>query len=226
MEIDQLSGSRPKENNDSGSKGSPLLRWLLLIGVVLAIVSFRFDDACWAWIREHQQSGLLRLAGILSKYGDWPELMLMGLLGVAVAWWARRRKAVKVLLCMLIASTIAGGVVNTVRLTTGRSRPNAVQIPQGWFGLRRNGEWLLFKNKYHAFPSGHSASAFAFFGVLAFAYRRIGWCFLGPAAAIGWSRIYLGAHHLSDVLVGMIVGMVFAYYVWIRVGPWLEQRLL
>lgn len=226
MEIDQLSGSRPKENSDSGSKGSPLLRWLLLIGVVLAIVSFRFDDACWAWIREHQQGGLLRLAGILSKYGDWPELMLMGLLGLAVAWWARRRKAVKVLLCMLIASTIAGGVVNTVRLTTGRSRPNAVQIPQGWFGLRRNGEWLLFKNKYHAFPSGHSASAFAFFGVLALAYRRIGWCFLGPAAAIGWSRIYLGAHHLSDVLVGMIVGMVFAYYVWIRVGPWLEQRLL
>lgn len=226
MEIDQLSGSRPKENSDSRSKGSPLLSWLLWISVVLAVVSFAFDDACWAWIREHQQSGLLRLAGILSKYGDWPELMLMGLLGVAVAWWARRRKAVKVLLCMLIASTIAGGVVNTVRLTTGRSRPNAVQIPQGWFGLRRNGEWLLFKNKYHAFPSGHSASAFAFFGVLAFAYRRIGWCSLGPAAAIGWSRIYLGAHHLSDVLVGMIVGMVFAYYVWIRVGPWLEQRLL
>src|SRR6516164_2863733 len=225
MEIDQLSGSRPKENRDSGSRVSPLLSWLLLFGLVLALVSFFFDDACWAWIREHQQKGLLVLAGLLSRYGDWPELTLAGLFGLALAWWAKRRRLVKVLLCMLLASTVAGAVVNTVRLTTGRTRPNAVHTPQGWFGLRRDGEWLLFKNNYHAFPSGHSASAFAFFGVLAFAYRRLGWCFLGPAAAIGWSRIYLGAHHLSDVLVGMIAGMVFAYYVWIRAGPWIEQKL-
>jgi len=226
MEIDQLSGSRPKENSDSGPRVSPLLSGLLLLGVALAIVSFFFDDACWAWIRDRHQKGLLVLAGIFSRYGDWPELALAGVFGVALAWWAKRRDLVKVLLCMLLASTIAGGVVNTVRLTTGRTRPNAVRTPQGWFGLRRDGEWLLFKNNYHAFPSGHAASAFAFFGVLAFAYRRFGWCFLVPAAAIGWSRIYLGAHHLSDVLVGMIAGLVFAYYVWIRAGPWIEQRLL
>src|SRR6516164_9317490 len=146
MEIDQLSGSRPKENRDSGSRVSPLLSWLLLFGLVLALVSFFFDDACWTWIREHQQKGLLVLAGLLSRYGDWPELTLAGLFGLALAWWAKRRKLVKVLLCMLLASTVAGGVVNTVRLTTGRTRPNAVQTPQGWFGLRRDGEWLLFKN--------------------------------------------------------------------------------
>jgi undecaprenyl-diphosphatase len=82
----------------------------------------------------------------------------------------------------------------------------------------------LFKNKYHAFPSGHAAAAFAFFGVPAFARRSYGWWMLLIAGAIGWSRIYLNVHHLSDVTVGALVGLITAYFVYKRAAPWLQRQ--
>jgi membrane-associated phospholipid phosphatase len=39
------------------------------------------------------------------------------------------------------------------------------------------------------------------------------------AIAIGWSRVYLNVHHLSDVLCGIFGGMLIAYVVWTRIGP-------
>jgi membrane-associated phospholipid phosphatase len=39
------------------------------------------------------------------------------------------------------------------------------------------------------------------------------------AIAIGWSRLYLNVHHLSDVMVGILAGTLIAYIVWTRVGP-------
>jgi membrane-associated phospholipid phosphatase len=58
-----------------------------------------------------------------------------------------------------------------------------------------------------------------------FARRTYGrWTFL-IAIAIAWSRVFLNVHHLSDVLVGTLVGTVTAYFVWARIGPLIEKRL-
>jgi membrane-associated phospholipid phosphatase len=67
--------------------------------------------------------------------------------------------------------------------------------------------------------------AFAFFGVLLFADRRHGWWALLAAAAIAWSRIYSSAHYLSDVLVGALLGLVTASFVWERIEPRVDQLL-
>jgi undecaprenyl-diphosphatase len=65
----------------------------------------------------------------------------------------------------------------------------------------------------YSFPSGHASAATLFYGLLA-SYVMIackGWSVrLGTAAActvmvllVAFSRVYLGAHYLSDVLAGM-----------------------
>lgn len=72
-------------------------------------------------------------------------------------------------------------------------------------------------HNFHAFPSGHTASAFALAGVLAFAVRNknYSWLFLAGAALVGYSRIYLAQHFMDDVLAGAIIGFVCAVFCWL-----------
>jgi membrane-associated phospholipid phosphatase len=126
---------------------------------------------------------------------------------------------------MLIAATLCGAIVNSVRLLTGRARPSNTEAIQEWNGLWRGRESLLFNSQYHSFPSGHTGVAFALFGVILFADRRHGWWALLAAAAIAWSRIYSSAHHLSDVVVGAFLGLVTASFVWERIEPRVDRHL-
>jgi membrane-associated phospholipid phosphatase len=201
------------EHSDSKIRsGLPRTFWILfLIGLAVCGFSFLFDQSVIAWVREHNVKNVTRIAGYLSSFGDWPELMAYGCVGLAVSFITGNKCLRRLFICMMIAATIAGALVNSVRITSGRARPNNTEATQEWNGLWDKGGFLLFKNKYHSFPSGHTGSAFAFFGFAAFARKGYGWLWLIPAALIGWSRIQINAHHLSDVLAGMIVGLTVAY---------------
>ena len=198
---------------------------MLIAGIILCGLSFLCDQAVIQWVEGHNWQSLRNFSAFLSTWGDWPKLMLFGCFGLGIALVARSRVVCKVLLCMMIAATISGAVVLSVRILTGRARPNNTEATQEWNGLWRGREFLLFKNKYHSFPSGHTGAAFAFFGVTLFASRRYGWCLLLAAAAIAWSRIYLNVHHLSDVMTAALVGLVVACLVWERLAPRIDHYL-
>ncbi|MHB1329587.1 MAG: phosphatase PAP2 family protein, partial [Gemmatimonadales bacterium] len=57
-------------------------------------------------------------------------------------------------------------------------------------------------------PSSHTMVAFAGAAALASRYPRIGWIVLGMAAGCGLTRLFAGAHFLSDVVAGAIGGIL------------------
>ncbi len=198
---------------------------LLLLGALLSILSFRFDGLVKAWVDAHQAASLRQLASFLSATGDWPQLILLASLALIVAWFRRQKKACKLVICMMVSSSIAGGLVNSVRVVAGRARPYNVQAVREWNGPWRDNRLLLFQNKYHSFPSGHAGAAFGFFGVLVLAKPRYGWCFLTVPFAIAWSRVYLSSHYFSDVTTGTVVGLLVSVFAWRHTRDWIDRRL-
>jgi undecaprenyl-diphosphatase len=59
-----------------------------------------------------------------------------------------------------------------------------------------------------SFPSGHATAAFAAATLLADG-KRSGAGYFGLAALVAASRVYVGLHHPSDVVVGSILGLAF-----------------
>ena len=57
-----------------------------------------------------------------------------------------------------------------------------------------------------SFPSGHSASAFAFASCVGASLPGAAPPLLGLAAAVAYSRIYTGVHFPGDVIVGSVIG--------------------
>ncbi|MCC6702534.1 MAG: phosphatase PAP2 family protein [Fluviicola sp.] len=64
----------------------------------------------------------------------------------------------------------------------------------------------------YSFPSGHTSTAFAFATSMSINYPK--WYIIVPcytyASAVGYSRMYLGVHYPSDVLVGALIGSASA----------------
>jgi undecaprenyl-diphosphatase len=59
-----------------------------------------------------------------------------------------------------------------------------------------------------SFPAGHAATAFAGATLLSYLLPRAAPLFILLAAAIGFSRVYVGVHYPGDVLGGALIGAV------------------
>ncbi|OGG80411.1 hypothetical protein A3A39_02540 [Candidatus Kaiserbacteria bacterium RIFCSPLOWO2_01_FULL_54_13] len=80
-----------------------------------------------------------------------------------------------------------------------------------------------------AFPSGHAALSLALYGFIAYlAWKNLSQTrsVVVPLLAallvglVGFSRLYLGLHVVSDVLAGYAVGVIF-----LALGIWISERL-
>lgn len=114
-------------------------------------------------------------------------------------------------------ATAAAGVASgfgilvflSLKRAIGRRRPCHIE-PHCWANLLPPDQF--------SFPSGHSITAFAVAIPLSLFYPSLMAGLLFCAASIATSRILLGMHFLSDVLVGSILGASLGYWSYILLG--------
>ena len=84
----------------------------------------------------------------------------------------------------------------------GRKRPHALE-PHCWA--------TLLPPDQFSFPSGHTITAFAFTMAVGSFYPHLLGALLFCALSVATSRVVLGMHFLSDVVVGAIIGAGLGY---------------
>jgi undecaprenyl-diphosphatase len=188
-------------------KYSAVLYWLIGIAIAATAiaVSFHFDDNVRQFMMQHQNPAMRDFMRYVSLFGDWPLHAAVGLVLLGLAWRRGSEEWTRIFLAMLLAMMLAGVAGTVIKRTVPRARPS-VHTEIGWVGPRSS--W-----KYQSFPSGHVGASTAFFGVLLIARRRVGIACLPIPILIGVSRMYIGAHYLSDVVCAAVLGTLCALVV-------------
>ena len=188
-------------------KRGTALYWLIGIAIAATAIalSFHFDDSVRDFMMQHQNPAVRNFMRYVSLLGDWPLHAAVGLVLLGLAWRRGSEEWTRIFLAMLLAMLLAGVTGTVIKRSIPRARPS-VHADARWGGPH-------FSSKYHSFPSGHVGASTAFFGVLLIARRRIGLACLAIPILIGFSRMYIGAHYLSDVICASVLGGLCAVVV-------------
>lgn len=165
---------------------------------VMAVVSEtdRVVSQRAAWIPE----GVGRALSVLEEGAEGSKLWCGA--AMAMAWWGGwrgRRAAGSGLVALAVGQLVSNGVCKQL---AGRSRP-----PKQWFPHDEVDD----RPTSSSFPSGHTAAAVAFTAAVVPAWPAAGAVCGLSAALVAIERVQSGAHYLSDVAGGAVVGLAAAW---------------
>jgi len=210
--------------------GVRIALWIVVLAAFL--LALHCDVALMQWryaVLPEGPQGLLKQ--VFYGFRDFGQILPIAVTLVIVGRTDRRRWTI---ILIIVSAQLLGGVAyNGGKLLLPRYRPQAaiervaaldtLEVEQTWLGWspdsRLEGPWADLDEALQSFPSGHSAGAFAFAGVLAWFYPRLAGLFWFLAAGCAVSRYLDGVHWLSDCVAGAAIGYLAAWlalrpYVW------------
>lgn len=173
----------------------------------------QFDEATRAAVHQLASPAMTTVMRGISFLGS--TLFLTLATAVVVTWFALRRWGRE---AKLFAVTMIGASLLNISLKLAFKRARPVPF------------FDLWPPETYSFPSGHALTSCAFFGALAAMItarmkrrrpRVLVWIACATAfLLIGFSRIYLGVHHTTDVIAGFAAALI-----WILVVRFVEMQL-
>lgn len=132
----------------------------------------------------------------LSKSAESYSCALMGLV-----WALLNPKTIPYVAAGFFAFTLELTLYYVLKKNIKRPRP---------FMKHQEIKYLIVPPDEFSFPSGHTAAAFLMATLISVAFPILTAPFLTWACLVGFSRIYLGVHYPTDVLAGMLLGVICA----------------
>lgn len=173
-----------------------------LAGEVFEKPGLTIDPRVTRAIRAYQNPARVRLAQTVTELGDYAFLIPATLAGAAALALRQHRVS-----AFLFAGSVLGGFAlnSLLKIAFRRARPDL---------------WpAIVSERTYSFPSGHATLATVFFGGIVAIVFRLSRSYAARAAAVAgggaiviavaFTRIYLGAHWLTDVLAGILLGLVW-----------------
>jgi membrane-associated phospholipid phosphatase len=164
----------------------------------LTVVDTQFS----AWLHARAHPSLTAVLFVITTVHGYIGVTILTIAAVLILMWRQHRSQALALLCSVFGGMLLNVILKQVFL---RARPHF--------------ENPIATLTTYGFPSGHTMMATCFYGALAaFAIwnlKKWPWAVLAVLAAsfmillVGFSRIYLGAHYLSDVAGAMAEGLVW-----------------
>ncbi len=198
-----MNGSRPVLEPGRRTSTKRILSALVLFALYLAL---GFLVAGPPGLLDRDESALaghsIGLALFFTRAGLFPTYAVLCVL--TLVFGVVRREYLRASLTIVVTLVLAWMSSDSLKLLFHRARPAE------WYGMHETS---------FSYASGHATNAIVFYGLWAFvAYRAMPPSPLRTAivvllcvwiAAIGWSRLALGAHYPTDVLGGYVLGEVW-----------------
>lgn len=124
--------------------------------------------------------------------------------GLIVLWFVDGKIKKEQVVHALLACLFTAVIVETIKHFFPTLRP---------FMVNGRETDVLIRPLDGAFPSGHTAQAFALSVTIFMHDRRVGWLFLVSALAIGVARVLANVHYPVDILGGAFLGTIVAVVV-------------
>jgi len=173
----------------------------LIVGALRHSWLVRSDESIERWLADHRTPWLNTATFVGSELADTIVKITVTVV-VALAMLAVWRRWLEPLMVAL-ALVVEAAAFITITWIVGRPRPAVPRLEASSVGT--------------SFPSGHTAAAVVYGGivVVVFWHTRRRWIRVLSVTlvalitlAAGFSRMYRGMHHLSDVVAGVILGLV------------------
>lgn len=154
----------------------------------------------------------------VTDYGlsDWvliPSLALMILLRLAMfpmrgVWRQATGEMAMISAFVFLGVGVPGLMTNLLKRLVGRARPTEFDSAGAFSFQNVLNDWT-----FQSFPSGHSATATAMAFTIGFLWRPLFPVLLVIGIVVAISRVPVGMHYPTDILAGVVVGMLGAYLI-------------
>ena len=159
----------------------------------------KYDVFMFTWlINSRIHSALTKVSGYLSKTGDGQLYLLV----IGILYWHKGIENL-FLQAVLLAFLIERPVYFVLKNGLKRNRPVAALI---------NFRSIIIPSDQFSFPSGHTSAAFMMATLLGYYFPPLIMPLYCWATGVGCSRVVLGVHFPTDILVGVILGISTALF--------------